>query len=219
MSDQTTTTTPTTPAPAGGIGTTRLEAFSDGVFAIATTLLILEITVPQLEGDQAGGLGEKLLAQWPSYLAYLVGFYTIGIMWLNHHFLLGLIRRVDRPLIFANLGLLVAIAFVPYPTAVLAEYLTSANSADVGAALVLYGIAMLLISVFFTLMWAHARRAPELLKAPDAAPPIIRRALMFCALSILGYLVAIAIAFVAPVISALLLVTIVGLFTIGRFAK
>src|ERR1700712_3847311 len=83
--------------------TGRVEAFSDGVFAIAITLLILEIAVP---ASRDGGLGCDLLHLWPSYLAYAASFFTIGIMWMNHHYIFGLIRSVNRPLLLINLALL-----------------------------------------------------------------------------------------------------------------
>src|SRR5436309_13539589 len=96
--------------------TNRVEAFSDGVLAMAITLLILEISVPDVKGDD---LLDALGHQWPSYVAYVVSFLTIGIMWVNHHALFDHIRIVDRGLLFVNLFLLLAIAFVPFPTALL----------------------------------------------------------------------------------------------------
>ncbi len=112
--------------------TTRLEAFSDGVFAIAITLLILEIKVPAGPETQDHGLWRALLERWPSYVGYVISFATIGIMWVNHHALFKYIRRVDRALLLANLLLLMTISFLPYPTAVLAEHLSDAGLADAG---------------------------------------------------------------------------------------
>src|SRR5437867_2437894 len=99
----------------------RVEAFSDGVFAIAITLLILEIRVPH--GDH--GLWEGLLALWPSYIAFLMSFIVILIMWVNHHELLRMVRRVNYPFLFANGFLLLTVTFVPFPTAVLAANLAT----------------------------------------------------------------------------------------------
>src|SRR5438874_2539580 len=101
--------------------TQRIEAFSDGVYAIAITLLILEIKVPR--AGAATPLAEGLLALWPSYVAYFLGFSTIGVMWLNHHRLFQMIHRVDDVLLFLNLLLLLVVSFTPFPTAVLAEHL------------------------------------------------------------------------------------------------
>jgi uncharacterized membrane protein len=99
----------------------RCEAFSDGVFAIAITLLILEIRVPHVEH----GLWAGLVALWPSYLAFLLSFVVILMMWVNHHELLRMVRAVNYPFLFANGLLLLTVTFVPFPTAVLAEHLTS----------------------------------------------------------------------------------------------
>ena len=99
--------------------TTRLEALSDGVFAIAMTLLVIEIGVPHVDAGQ--GLGDALLDMWPSYFGYAVGFMTIGVMWANHHQMFKDIERADHMVTVLNLVLLLGIAFVPFPTAVLAE--------------------------------------------------------------------------------------------------
>lgn len=98
---------------------TRLEAFSDGVFAIAITLLILEIKVPHAEH----GLWSGLAALWPSYVAFLMSFVVVLIMWVSHHQMLGMIDRVNYRILFANGLLLLTVTFVPFPTAVLAEHL------------------------------------------------------------------------------------------------
>ena len=99
--------------------TSRVEAFSDGVFAIAITLLILSVGI-----DRAphGDLGTYLVDLWPAYLAYAVSFLTIGIMWVNHHLLFDNFARVDRPMLLLNILLLMLIAFVPFPTHVLAAH-------------------------------------------------------------------------------------------------
>ena len=99
----------------------RLEAFADGVFAIAATLLILNVDA-QIPGD-ASDLGASILHIWPSYLAYAVSFVTIGIMWVNHHTVMTQIDRTDRRFLFANIGLLMCIAFVPFPTRLVAEHI------------------------------------------------------------------------------------------------
>ena len=98
----------------------RTEAFSDGVFAIAITLLIIEVRVPD---SQSGELGRDLANQWPSYAAYLVSFVIIGIIWVNHHDIFERITTVDRPLLFLNLLLLLTVAFLPFPTARLGQYI------------------------------------------------------------------------------------------------
>lgn len=107
-------------------GTARVEAFSDGVFAIAVTLLILEIRVPPAAGEH--GLWAGLVALWPSYIAFVLSFFVILVMWVNHHELIRLVRAVGYPFLFANGLLLLTVTFVPFPTAVLAEHLATADA-------------------------------------------------------------------------------------------
>ncbi len=103
---------------------TRVEAFSDGVFSIAITLLIIEIKVPSHdELVRTGGLWAALAARWPSYLGYAISFLTLGIMWANHHAMFQYIRRVDRRVLLVSVLFLMGIAFLPFPTAVLAAHL------------------------------------------------------------------------------------------------
>ena len=114
--------------------TARIEAFSDGVFAIAITLLIIEVHVPGRE--HAHTLGHELLHLWPSYLGYLTSFLTIGVMWLNHHRVFTLIDRYDHTHMLLNLLMLLLIAFLPFPTAVLAQFIETDGAR---AAVALYG--------------------------------------------------------------------------------
>ena len=139
--------------------TSRAEAFSDGVFAIAITLLILNVTVHH----SGGTLGHDLLHLWPSYLAYAISFLTIGIMWVNHHTIFRHIARADRIFLFLNLGLLMCIAFVPFPTGVAAE--VARSDADRRAAALLYGVTMTTTAVFFNSLWLYASRGGRLLAA------------------------------------------------------
>jgi uncharacterized membrane protein len=136
--------------------TVRIEAFSDGVFAIAITLLILEIQVPPQTPH--GGLRAALLDLWPSYLAFLASFMTIGIMWLNHHRLFTLINKRDDGLIAFNLLLLLGITWLPFPTALLAEHLRGPHADQQTAALV-YALSFFLIAILFNVMWRYACRA------------------------------------------------------------
>jgi TMEM175 potassium channel family protein len=103
--------------------TSRLEAFSDGVFAIAITLLVLELKVPHAESKAA--LASELAAEWPSYFAFVSSFATILVMWVHHHMIFRLVRHSDTRLLFANGLLLMLVTSVPFPTALLAEYLTT----------------------------------------------------------------------------------------------
>ena len=132
--------------------TSRIEAFSDGVFAIAITLLILDVHVPTIS---QGPLGAALRRQWPTYIAYLISFAFIGIMWVNHHRLFNHIRRSDNGLMFLNLVLLLGVSAVPFPTALLAaHYYTGGKT--ISAAI--FNGTYVLIAVFFNILWHHVVR-------------------------------------------------------------
>jgi len=131
--------------------TGRVEAFSDGVFAIAITLLILEIKVPKLSHDSdPAALAAELLGLWPSYLAFLLSFFAILIMWINHHGLFSMVRRVNPGFLYANGFLLLLISFVPFPTSVLAEYL---DGKALNAAAAFYCGTFIFISMGYNLIW------------------------------------------------------------------
>ncbi|HEX4525853.1 MAG TPA: TMEM175 family protein [Gaiellaceae bacterium] len=136
--------------------TERLETFSDGVFAIAATLLILEIQLPG-----AGSVTHELLRLWPSYLAYTISFLTIGIMWINHHSLFKQIDRVDRTFLAINVVFLMVIAFLPFPTSVLASHLHH----DAKAATFFYGLTNVLMAVVFNAVWFYASIGRRLIRA------------------------------------------------------
>lgn len=139
---------------------TRLETFADGVFAIAATLLVLNVEVPDL-GDHS--LAYELTRLWPAYVGYAVSFATIGIIWVNHHTVLRLLRGADRTFLFINVFFLLCVAFIPFPTRLLATYV---RTADGRAAAVAYGITLTATAVFFNLMWRYAiGRGGRLLRA------------------------------------------------------
>jgi uncharacterized membrane protein len=138
------------------VSTNRLETFADGVFAIAATLLVLEI---QLPGED---IGRGLLHLWPSYFAYSLSFLMIGIMWVNHHVVLAYTREADRMFLFINLFLLMAIAFVPFPTEVFAEHIGKEGAREAALA---YGLTFVVIAIFFQFFWQYAYRR---LLRPDA---------------------------------------------------
>ncbi len=140
------------------IDTGRLEAFSDGVFAIALTLLILNIKVPQT--PLPGQLLPALAAQWPDYLAFVASFATIAIMWMNHHRLFGTIRRADDLLLALNCLLLLGISVVPFTMALLASYI---GRPDERVAAEVYTFTFVVISLFFNLLWRYASYKHRLL--------------------------------------------------------
>src|SRR5437588_9322497 len=145
----------------------RLEAFSDGVFAIAATLLVLELRVPADSPDVVAAL----LQHWPAYAAYLVSFLTIGIILVNHHTLLEHCRRVDRRFLYLNLLLLASVGIVPFPTALVDQYILSERGAT--AALVVYGLGAVLIAMAFTGVFLYATHDQRLV-GDDAAARRIR---------------------------------------------
>jgi len=144
-------------------GPERLEAFSDGVFAIAITLLVLEIRVPSADQlTDPAELVKALGALWPSYVGYLVSFVTIGIIWANHHNLFRLVARVSHGLVLANLLLLLTVGFVPFPTALLAATLET-PSAQIGV--VVYAATFTAVAIAFNVLWYEIRTRPGVLRA------------------------------------------------------
>jgi len=131
--------------------TTRVEAFSDGVFAIAITLLILEIKVPKIDMHMTNSeLFTSLLNLWPSYFAFLLSFAAVLIMWINHHGFFKYLKTINSKFLYANGFLLLMVTFIPFPTAVLAEHINS-PAANVSAAF--YCGAMVLVSVAYNVLW------------------------------------------------------------------
>ena len=152
-----------------GSGTTRLETFSDGVFAIAATLLVLEIGVSSAD---AHDLGPALLHLWPSYLAYATSFVTIGIIWMNHHTCVETIGRVDRTLLFLNLLLLMTVAFLPFPTKLVAEHLQKPGEQ---AAVYAYAATFVVLAAIYNAWWRYASTGRRLIA--DGVPDSLLRAI------------------------------------------
>ena len=145
--------------------TARVEAFSDGVMAIAITLLVLTLHVPTTdEAAAAGGLLPALLAQWPAYVAYIASFVTIGIIWLNHRALIDAIDHFDWLLHWLNLMLLLGVVTLPFSTELMATYIV-AGGQDAAVATALYGALALVMALPWSLIWIHLRNNPDLLAA------------------------------------------------------
>ena len=149
--------------------TARVEAFSDGVFAIAITLLVLNLKVPTVP---VGHLGEALARQWPMYAAFLISFAFIGIMWVNHHRLFNHIRRSDNWLLFLNLLLLLGVTVVPFPTALLAAHF---DATDRTVAAAVFNGTYFAIAIFFNVLWRHAVRGELLDSATQESASAISR--------------------------------------------
>lgn len=156
------------PDSTGGLSTTRIEAFSDGVFAIVMTLLIFEVKVPELApGMMDIELLPALLRMWPKYLSFVVSFVVTGIYWVAHHNTFHLIRRTDRPLLWFNLMFLLCVAFIPFPTALMGTYVGTP------IAVVPYGLTLIATGVSLRLLWAYASTRRRLV-AHDLPDELIR---------------------------------------------
>lgn len=153
-------------------GTTRLETFSDGVFAIAATLLVLEFSVGATTGPK---LGHALLELWPSYLAYVTSFLTIGIIWINHHYCVQTLARSDRTLLFLNLLLLLTVGFLPFPTKLVAQYLQQPGEQ---AAVYAYAATFVVMSIVYNVWWRYASSGRRLIRedVPESTVRAISRA-------------------------------------------
>ncbi len=186
------------------MGRGRVEAFSDGVFAVAITLLALDLAV---DGRDHGTLLHQLGHEWPSYAAYVVSFFTIGVIWVNHHALFATFTRIDRALLFWNLLLLMFVVAIPFATSTLAEYLTAPGT-DGHVAAALYGVVMIGMSISFRLilMWAIGHH----LMVRTMEPPERKTAVRRFGAGLLVYVAATALAFV----SAPLALVIYGAVTV-----
>ncbi|WP_018334349.1 TMEM175 family protein [Actinomycetospora chiangmaiensis] len=184
-----------------GMSVGRLEAFSDGVFAIVITLLILDIKVPTgAEGHLAAALGQ----QWPQYVAYLSSFFIVGIIWLNHHATVNLLARTDHRLQLHNLLLLLPVSVLPWPTALLAEYTYDADRADQITTVLIYGLTSTAMAVAFNTMWRYLISRPQLHK-PGVSPELLAVRNRRYNLGLLSYPVATAIGlFSVPVFLGLM---------------
>jgi uncharacterized membrane protein len=175
----------------------RLEAFSDGVFAIAITLLVLDIHVPEpMSGtDLAGELG----AQWPSYVAYAVSFLTIGIIWINHHAMIRRLRAVDHEVLVVNLLLLLFVGLLPFTTHLMATYLKEGEGDHLAAAI--YSGSFLAMSIAFaTLNWRILFHKTQL--AAEAMPEARRRAILTRGVAgLVPYLIATILAIVSAYVT------------------
>jgi uncharacterized membrane protein len=177
----------------GTMSSRRTEAFSDGVFAIAITLLVLDLVVPSKQEAAEQGLAHALAQEWPAYFAYLVSFLIIGIIWVNHHTVFDKVRLVDRPVLFANLALLLFVSLIPFPTHLLAEYLTAGSDSHVAAAV--YSATMFAMGLAFATLWLALTRDARLLHE-GVDPRASRMALRRFSIGSVFYLATIGLSFV-----------------------
>jgi uncharacterized membrane protein len=172
----------------------RLEAFSDGVIAVAITLLALDLHVPNPAGP--GTLAHRLAEQWPNYAAYVVSFLTIGIIWINHHAMLQRVTRVEHSVLVLNLVLLLTIVVLPFSTALMAEYLRESRGERLAAAV--WSGSFLLMALAFFAMQRHLLIAKEHLLQADVTPEVRTWVLRRNAAGLLPYALATPAAILSP---------------------
>ena len=188
----------------------RFEAFSDGVFAFAATLLVLGIALPASRLTSDAALGDALLALWPNVLAYILSFAVIGIMWQNHHALFRLVRRVDRMTVFLNLLLLAGTAFIPFATSALGTYPTFRWAAFV------YGLALSETATAYNLLINRLVRTKAFHES--VAPETIAATVRGYRIGWIGYAVAALLSFVQPIASFAAYLAIALFYVVPRGA-
>jgi len=178
------------------VETGRTEAFSDGVFAVAITLLVLDIRVPLTAFDN---LWRAIIDQWPAYLGYATSFVTIGGIWLAHHGVFRRLQYANSRVMQINLLLLMAVTFLPFPTRLVAQAIQDENAER--AAVIFYGLTLLAISVLFSALWGTVARDRELLKSGVTDEEVT--AILISASPNIGFYVgATAVAIAAPRVAA-----------------
>lgn len=174
--------------------TARLEAFSDGVFAIAITLLVLDLHSP----TERGSFAQALADEWPTYLAYLASFLIIGVVWLTHHAGFERIATVDVTLLLLNLGMLLLVSVLPFPTSVLSTAFRDGSHQDQVAAVALYASVSILLTLVWHLVTLHVERTPSLLHDPTDVAAVHRDRVT----QLVGFIppvVGVAVAFISPI--------------------
>jgi uncharacterized membrane protein len=188
----------------------RFEAFSDGVFAFAFTLLALGFVLPELHAPSNRELTAALLQLWPNLIAYFLSFSVIGIMWQNHHTLFRLVQRVDRKTVFWNLLLLAAAVLIPFATTTLGSYPT------LSASTFLYGVVLSCCATFYNLLLLHLARSDSF--APEVPQETIAATIRGYRIGWFVYVGATLVALVLPIVSFAAYLTVVVYFLVPRGA-
>jgi uncharacterized membrane protein len=192
------------------MSTNRLESFSDGVFAVAITLLVLGIDVPHVQPHHS--LGHALVRNWPQYAAYVVSFLTIGIIWINHHAMIGRLRSADHAILILNLLLLMTIAVLPFVTNLVAAYLRHPDGRSLAA--VLYAGAYLLMAVMFSLLNGSILLRREHLLRDSLSLARRRQIFARAASGTVPYVVAVGVAFLSAYASLAICAAIAVFYTL-----
>jgi uncharacterized membrane protein len=174
--------------------TNRLEALSDGVFAIVMTLLVIELIIPSVPKLLAANLAQKLLEMWPKFLAFAISFLVLGIIWYNHHYQFGYIKRSNGILAWINIFLLLSVSLMPFSTALIGEYNIHSKVATI-----FWGINSLVIVLLCNLIWWYASGKYRLID-PDIEPKVV----LYLRISTLAvatlFIIGIALSFISPFI-------------------
>jgi uncharacterized membrane protein len=189
----------------------RAESFSDGVFAVAITILVFNLLPVGAGSVSSGQLTRALSTAWPQYAAYAVSFLTIGIMWLNHHTMLAHVNRVDRTLLALNLFLLMGVVAIPFPTALVAEHLTGKFRAGGQVAAVVYGLVMIAISIGYSGMWLYLESHRDRLGGSARTRSVRATSIRFGA-GLIGYVAATLIAALVSATAALVLYGLIAVY-------
>lgn len=195
------------------VSTSRLETLTDGIFAIAMTILVFGLVVPDVPAAQLpGGLLDALGKLWPNALSFVVSFVILGVYWVATHTEFQYIRRADHMLIWLNIFFLLGISLVPFSATLLGRY------PDQQIAVVLYGSNLLFCLVFHYGMWRHATRGNHLVDA-DLDPGIIRFGAFLAAFPAIGYALAIGVSFINPLMSIALYALVPIPYVFGLFYR
>ena len=189
----------------------RAESFSDGVFAVAITILVFNLLPVGAGSVSSGQLTRALSTAWPQYAAYAVSFLTIGIMWLNHHTMLAHVNRVDRTLLALNLFLLMGVVAIPFPTALVAEHLTGKFRAGGQVAAVVYGLVMIAISIGYSGMWLYLEAHRDRLGGSARTRSVRATSIRFGA-GLIGYVAATLVAALVSATAALVLYGLIAVY-------
>jgi TMEM175 potassium channel family protein len=188
----------------------RLEAFSDGVLAVAITLLVLDLKVPHPPLHHT--LGHELANNWPNYAAYVTSFVTIGIIWINHHAMIARLREPDHAILMLNLLLLMSIGVLPFATSLFATYLNEGHGQNLAAAI--YGGSLLVMSILFAYLNRHIMFPKSHLLNVHMSLELRRRVLTRGVLGLIPYALATALAFVSPYITLGICAVVAGFYAL-----